>query len=82
MKNRTLLGIGIGIGGTVIAALCCFTPVLVILLGALGLAAWTGYLDFVLFPALALFIGLTLYALYRIQRTSACRETGVSGKET
>jgi hypothetical protein len=54
----------VGIVGTVLAALCCFTPILVVLLGALGLAALTGYLDYVLYPALAFFIGLTIYAIY------------------
>jgi len=53
-----------GIVGTLIAALCCFTPVLVVLLSTVGLAALTGYLDYVLFPALAFFIGLTIYAIY------------------
>jgi len=33
---------GTGIVGTVIAALCCFTPALVVLLGAVGLSAWLG----------------------------------------
>ncbi|MBB3232344.1 mercury resistance system transport protein MerF [Halomonas stenophila] len=51
--------------GTVLVALCCFTPILVILLGTVGLAALTGYLDYVLLPALVFFIGLTLYALWR-----------------
>ena len=64
MDRRSRL-LGIGIVGTVIAALCCFTPVLVVLLGAVGLAALTGYLDYVLLPALVFFIGLTVYALYR-----------------
>lgn len=54
-----------GVIGTVIVALCCFTPVLVILLGALGLAAVVGYLDYVLFPALIFFVALTIYALSR-----------------
>ena len=45
--------IATGIVGTVIAALCCFTPVLVVLLGAVGLSAWLGWLDYVLLPALA-----------------------------
>ncbi|MEQ8398279.1 mercury resistance system transport protein MerF [Thalassobaculum sp.] len=54
-----------GVIGTVIVALCCFTPVLVILLGAVGLSALTGYLDLVLIPALGFFILLTAYALYR-----------------
>ena len=53
-----------GIVGTVLAALCCFTPVLVGLLGVLGLSALTGYLDFVLLPVLAFFIVLTGVALY------------------
>ena len=63
MKDKTLLKVGII--GTITAALCCFTPVLVILFGAVGLSALVGYLDIVLFPALGLFILLTLYALWR-----------------
>lgn len=55
----------VGLIGTVIAALCCFTPVLVVLFGAVGLAAVVGYLDFVLLPALGIFILLTIYALWR-----------------
>ena len=45
MKDRLLQ---IGIIGAIIAALCCFTPVLVILLGTVGLSSLTGYLDVVL----------------------------------
>lgn len=59
------------IGGTVIAALCCFTPVLVVLFAALGLSAWVGWLDFVLFPALAFFMALTGYALWRRRKAPA-----------
>lgn len=58
----------LGIIGTITAALCCFTPVLVVLFGAVGLAAVVGYLDYVLFPALGVFILITLYALWRRQR--------------
>jgi len=57
-----------GIVGTIIAALCCFTPVLVVLLAAVGLSAMLGWLDYVLLPALAFFIGLTIYAVWRRQR--------------
>jgi len=67
MKNPKPL-LGVGLAGAVLAALCCFTPVLVILLGSLGLAALTGYLDFVLLPALAFFIALTVYALWRMRQ--------------
>jgi len=63
MKNSALLATGII--GSIVAALCCFTPVLVVLLGIVGLSALTGYLDLVLMPALAFFIALTLYALWR-----------------
>jgi mercuric ion transport protein len=55
----------IGICGTAIAALCCFTPVLVVLLGAVGLWAAIGWLDYVLLPALVLFLGLTVFALWK-----------------
>ncbi|WP_407919517.1 mercury resistance system transport protein MerF [Chroogloeocystis siderophila] len=37
--------------GTILIAVCCATPVLVITLGALGLGALAGYLDYVLLPA-------------------------------
>lgn len=63
--NREKLLLRFGITGTVLIALCCFTPVLVILLGAVGLASLTGYLDIVLLPALVFFVVLTIYALYR-----------------
>jgi len=77
IKNTTLLRTGII--GTVIVALCCFTPVLVILLGIVGLSALTGYLDYVLFPALALFLTLAGYAAFQKRSSKpnqACCETG------
>jgi mercuric ion transport protein len=67
MDNRTLLRTGIA--GTVIAALCCATPILVILLTALGLSAWVGWLDYVLIPALLVFVGITIYAIRQRRRT-------------
>jgi mercuric ion transport protein len=60
--SRRLLRIGVM--GTVVAAICCFTPVLVVLLGAVGLSALTGYIDVVLLPALAVFLALTGYAIW------------------
>ena len=55
----------IGLIGTVVAAICCFTPVLVIALGTLGLAGIVGYLDPILLPALAVFLAMTGYGLWR-----------------
>lgn len=68
-----------GIGGTVIAALCCFTPLLVVAFAALGVSAWLGWIDLVLFPALGFFVLLTVYAVYRRQRGAVPGVTG--GKE-
>jgi len=59
--NKSLLKTGII--GSVIAALCCFTPILVILFGALGLSALIGYLDYVLFPLLGIFLVVIVVAL-------------------
>ena len=67
MQNNRLLKLGVI--GTVVAALCCFTPVLVILFGAVGLSAMVGALDIVLLPALGVFITITIYALIRKSRT-------------
>lgn len=54
-----------GVVGVAVAALCCATPVLAILLTALGIGWAIGYLDFVLLPALFFFAGLTVYALWK-----------------
>lgn len=68
MSNKGILITGVI--GSIVAALCCFTPTLVVLLGVVGLSALTGYLDYVLLPALGFFILLTIYALLRRQRRS------------
>jgi mercuric ion transport protein len=49
-------------------AVCCFTPALVLLLGALGLSSWLGWIDYVLLPGLAFFAALTVYAAVRLYR--------------
>jgi len=50
--------------GTAIAAICCFTPALVVLVGFAGLSAFIGWLDYGLFPILFASMGLVAYALY------------------
>jgi len=55
----------VGVVGTIVTVLCCFTPFLVITLGSIGLAALVPSLDTVLLPALVLFICMTLYGLWR-----------------
>ena len=50
--------------GTAIAAICCFTPALVVLVGLAGLSAVVAWLDYGLFPMLFTSMGLVAYALH------------------
>lgn len=77
-KNNSRL-LKLGIGGSLIVALCCFTPILLILFGIVGLGALTGYLDYVLLPALVIFIAITIYAVQKRRRAEAGCTTGTSG---
>ena len=61
-KDKKLLGTGSV--GAAIAAICCFTPALVVVLGFAGLAAFVGWLDYGLFPILFASMGVVAYALY------------------
>lgn len=42
--------------GLIVTVLCCFTPVLVVLFGVVGLTALTGGIDYALMPLLGFFI--------------------------
>ncbi len=64
------------VSGTVLVALCCFTPILVIALATVGLSAFTPYLDYVLFPALVLLIILAVVSYVRWKKHS---RSGVQG---
>lgn len=68
MENRKLMATGII--GFMVTALCCFTPILAVLFGAVGLSAVLGYLDYVLIPAMVLFLGIVAYAAYRRRRSA------------
>lgn len=67
MKSKLL---GLGIGGSVFAALCCFTPLLPIVLTGLGLTGLLSvlYNDAVLLPILAGFLILTGVAVWRLKK--------------
>lgn len=71
MKDLTLLKTGVV--GAVVAGICCFTPALVVLLGALGLSGWLGWLDYVLLPTFVLFFMLSVYAMLCILRRRSPR---------
>ncbi len=68
MQEKTLLRVGII--GAIIAAICCFTPALVILMGVIGLSSVVGMLDIVLLLALAVFLTITGYAFWKRPRPS------------
>ncbi|MEX2206471.1 MAG: mercury resistance system transport protein MerF [Myxococcota bacterium] len=78
MEDRKLLGVGVL--GALLVAVCCFTPLLVALLAAVGLSAAVGYLDFVLLPALAAFAAIAIYALARPHRRSERRAAACGGE--
>jgi mercuric ion transport protein len=71
MKDKTFLRIGVL--GALITALCCFTPLLVVLLAAAGISAATylDWLDYLLLPLLVFFVGLCLWAYIRLRRADA-----------
>jgi len=56
------------ITGTIIVLICCFTPVLVVTIGAIGLGTLTPYLDYILFPALAVMIIVTVLAYRKYKK--------------
>jgi mercuric ion transport protein len=63
-------GIYAALSGTVLVAMCCFTPILVVLLGTVGLSALTPYLDIVLLPALFIMIVLTILSYLRWRKSA------------
>lgn len=75
MQRRTL--IGVGASGATVAAICCATPALAVVLPLIGLGTWLGVADYVLIPSLLGSLALVGLGLHR-KRTaaSACGENG------
>ena len=63
-------GLRATIAGTIVVIICCFSPVLVILLGAVGLSAFTPYIDMMLFTALGIMIVLTIFSYLRWRKAA------------
>lgn len=70
MRDRAL--ITTGAIGALIAAVCCATPLLAVLFGAVGLTAWLAKADYVVIPALIL---SRTDCLRHLPQTSASRMT-------
>jgi hypothetical protein len=66
LANKKLLWVGLY--GIAIAAVSWLTPVFVVALDAIGLSVPRAWIDTVMAVALAIFIGLTMYALVRMGR--------------
>jgi len=72
MDQNTRL-IGMGAVGAVLSLLCCVTPVLAILLGALGLTAFVAKFDYVLVPVFVASVALITFALVRRRRSCGAK---------
>jgi mercuric ion transport protein len=75
MNDRAL--IRTGTAGAIVAAICCATPLLAVLLPLVGLGAWLARADWVLFPLLVGSLGLIAWGLYRRRAKAACCEAEI-----
>jgi len=62
-NDRALIATG-AIGAT-LAALCCATPLLALVFGAIGFTGWVAKADYVVMPALLICLGLVAFGFYR-----------------
>ena len=72
MKGRAL--ICTGAAGSIVAAICCATPLLAVVLPLIGLGAWLARADLIVIPLLFICLGLVALGLYR--RRAAPRAPG------
>jgi mercuric ion transport protein len=63
MTDRSL--ITTGAIGAALAAICCATPILAVVLGGIGLSAWLAKADYIVMPVLLLGVALVGLGLYR-----------------
>ena len=73
MDQNTKL-IGTGVTGAVVSMLCCFTPALVLVLGALGFSAYVAKLDYVLIPIFLASVALVIFAVVRRRRSCPAKK--------
>ena len=80
MTDRSL--ITTGAIGAVLAAICCATPLLAVVLGGIGLTAWLAKADYVVMPVLFLGVALLSLGLYRGHTAATCRDANAKQGET
>jgi mercuric ion transport protein len=71
MNDRSL--ITTGAIGAVIAAICCATPLLTVVLGGIGLTAWLAHVDYIVMAVLILGLALVGLGVYRHSREAGRR---------
>ena len=72
MTDRSL--ITTGAIGAIMAAICCATPLLAVVLGSISLTAWLAKADYVVIPVLFLGIALVGFGLYRRHTAATYRD--------
>ena len=75
MTDRSL--IATGAIGAVLAAICCATPLLAVVLGSIGLTAWLARADYVVIPVLFLGAALLGLGLYRRHTAATCHNASI-----
>jgi mercuric ion transport protein len=79
MKNRAL--ITSGAVGAVLAAICCASPFLAVVLGAFGLTAWLAKAAYAVIPALLVCLGLVAFWVNRRRTMTDCRTSTPNDQE-
>ena len=59
--------------GTIAVAICCFTPILLIALTAIGFGALTRYLDYVMIPAVVVLMFVMWRAYLEYARSQSAK---------
>jgi mercuric ion transport protein len=72
MNDRAL--ITAGAIGAIVAAICCATPLLAVVLGSIGLTAWLAKADYAVMPVLFLGVVLVGFGLYRRYAAATCHD--------
>jgi mercuric ion transport protein len=73
MTDRSL--ITTGAIGAALAAICCATPLLAVVLGGIGLSAWLATADYIVMPVLLLGVAVVALGLYRRHIATTCGDT-------
>jgi mercuric ion transport protein len=79
MTDRSL--ITTGAIGAIVAAICCATPLLAVVVGSIALTAWPVKADYVVVPVLFLGIALLGLGLYRHHNAVNCRDASAKQRD-